>query len=90
MIILTVKLGKPSTMQCSPFRPTSLTGADTKILCKPSFIMTRMFFVQNIGGVLQIISEKHNTLDIALLSPDDRIEWPYFLVLHRFGLEKTS
>lgn len=111
IITLILKPNKPPT-ECSSYRPISLMGCDTKILCKalsrrldkclPQLIIPdQQGFVQkrqgfhNIRRVLNILHEKHNAKDTAMLSVDacqafDRIEWGYLSeVLPRFGLGKT-
>ena len=110
LITLILKPNKPPT-ECSSYRPISLMGCDTKILCKtlsrrldkylPQLINDdQQGFVQkrqgyhNVRRVLNVLHEKHNATDTAMLSVDacqafDRIEWSYlFDVLQRFGLGK--
>lgn len=93
IITLILKPGKSST-ECSSYRPISLLGADTKILCKAlamrldPHIPLLIHNDQN-GFVKQ--RQGFHTRDVAILSMDtrqafDRIEWPYlFNVLSRFG-----
>lgn len=107
LITLILKPNKPST-ECASYRPISLMGCDTKILCKALALRLDKYisslihndqngFVKNRHGwhnirrVLNIINEKQESRDAALLSLDarqafDRIEWPFlFNVLPRFG-----
>lgn len=111
MITVILKPDKSPT-SCSSFRPISLMGCDTKILCKAlskrlekylpqlisndqnGFVLQRQGF-HNIRRVLNVLFEKNNAKDTAMLSVDasqafDRIEWKYlFDLLPRYGLGET-
>lgn len=112
MITVILKPDKSPT-SCSSFRPISLMGCDTKVLCKAlskrleqylpqlvgndqnGFVLQRQGF-HNIRRVLNVLFEKNNAKDTAMLSVDasqafDRIEWKYlFDLLPRYGLGKTE